>query len=256
MSLYSFDGFSTGAPRKREERGRVDRRRVEALSRSVGLRLGWGAGPQDAGPRPLPTEIAFLAGFGVPMALLQYAAKLATRQGVSADAALLGEGLVDEEVFYRALADYLRADFVSQDLEIEPPANPMLALARGYQRLAANADGLVWLFAPRGEAIARLMGAARASNGRPLFAITTPSRFLVAARREALHSVAAAAPLCAERADPALCVRRALGGRALAIAIAANAALLAALFSPFPTLALAAGLPLAAAFPVLGSKLT
>jgi len=43
----------------------------------------------------LPTEIAFLAGFGVPMALLQYAAKLARRQGVSADAALLGEGLVD-----------------------------------------------------------------------------------------------------------------------------------------------------------------
>ena len=100
----------------REERGRVDRRRVEALSRSVGLRLRCGGGLQDAPPRPLPTEIAFLAGFGVPMALLQYAAKLARRQGVSADAALLGEGLVDEEVFYRALADHLRVDFLVQGL--------------------------------------------------------------------------------------------------------------------------------------------
>ena len=124
----------------------------------------------------------------------------------------------------------------------------MLAFARGYQRLAANPDGLVWLFAPRGEAIARLAGAARASNGRPLFAITTPSRFLVAVRWEALQSAAAAAPFCAERADPALCARRALGGRALAIAIAANAGLFAALFAPFPAVALAVGLPLAMAF--------
>ncbi len=232
----------------REEQSRDDRRRVEALSRSVGLRLRCGGGLQDAAPRPLPTEIAFLAGFGVPMALLQYAAKLARRQGVSADAALLGEGLVDEEVFYRALADHLRVDFLVQAFEIEPPADAMLAFERGYQRLAANPDGLVWLFAPRGEAIARLTGAARASNGRPLFAITTPSRFLVAVRWEALQSAAAVAPFCAERADPALCARRALGGRALAIAIAANAGLLAALFAPFPAVALAVGLPLAAAF--------
>jgi len=124
----------------------------------------------------------------------------------------------------------------------------MLVLARGYQRLAADPHGLVWLFAPRGETIARLTGAARASNGRPLFAITTPSRFLVAVRWEALQSAAAAAPFCAERADPALCARRALGGRALAIAIAANAGLLAALLAPFPMLVLAAGLPLATAF--------
>ncbi len=248
MSLYSFDGFSTGVPRMSEERGRLDRRRVEALSRSVGLRLRCGGGLQDALPGPLPTEIAFLAGFGVPMALLQYAAKLARRQGVSADAALLGEGLVDEEVFYRALADHLRVDFFSGAFEIEPPADAMLALARGYQRLAANRDGLVWLFAPRGGAIAGLMGAARASNGRPLFAITMPSRFLVAVRWGALQSAAAAAPFCAERANPALCARRALEGRALAIAIAANAGLLAALLSPFPMLALAVGLPLATAF--------
>ena len=248
MSLYSFDGFSTGARRIREERGRLDRRHVEALSRSVGLRLRCGGGLQDALPGPLPTEIAFLAGFGVPMELLQYAAKLARRQGVSADAALLGEGLVDEEVFYRALADHLRVDFFSGPFEIEPPADAMLALARGYQRLAANPDGLVWLFAPRGGVIAGLMGAARASNGRPLFAITTPSRFLVAVRWEALQSAAAAAPFCAERADPALCARRALEGRALAIAIAGNAGLLVALFAPLPLLVLAAGLPLATAF--------
>jgi cellulose synthase/poly-beta-1,6-N-acetylglucosamine synthase-like glycosyltransferase len=248
MSLFSFDEFSAAAPRMREERGRVDRRRAEALSRSVNLRLRWGVGLQDAAPRPLPAEIAFLAGFDVPAALLQYAAKLAQRQGVSADAALLGEGLVEEEVFYRALADYLRVDFPSQAFEIEPPADAMLATAQGYARLAANLDGLVWLLAPQGEAIVRLIGAARASNGRPLYAVTTPKRFVVAARWRALQAAALEAPFCAERADPTLCVRRALGRRSLAVAIAANAGLLAVLFLPYPPLVLAVALPLTAAF--------
>jgi cellulose synthase/poly-beta-1,6-N-acetylglucosamine synthase-like glycosyltransferase len=248
MSLYSFDEFSTTGSRMRDERGRVDRRRVEAASRSVGLRLGWGVGLQDAAQRSLPTEIAFLAGFGVPMALLQYATQLARRQGVSADAALLGEGLMEEEAFYRALADHLGVEFLSQAFEIRRPIDSELALKQGCARLAADPDGLVWLFAPKGEAIVRLMGSARASNGRPLFAITTPDRFIVAVRWEALRLAAAAAPLCAERADPALCVRRALGRRVLAFAIVANAALLAALFAPYPALALAAALPLATAF--------
>ena len=170
------------------------------------------------------------------------------RSWFSADAALLGEGLVDEEVFYRALADHLRVDFLSQAFEIEPPADPMRAAAQGYARLAANPEGLVWLFAPQGEAIVRLIGATRATNGRPLFAITTPKRFVVAARWEALQLAAVAAPSCAERADPTLCVRRALNRRSVAVAVTANAGLLVALFLPYPALALAAALPLAAAF--------
>ncbi len=248
MSHYSFDDFSAMTPHAREGRGGAERRRVEALSRSVSLRLGWGACSPEAATRPLPAEIAFLAGFGVPAALLHYAARLARRQGVSADEALLGEGLIDQEVFYRALADHLRVDFYSQAFEIEPPADAMLAARQGYVRLAENPDGLVWLFAPRGDAIIRLIGAARATNGRPLFAITTPARFLVATQWEALQASARGAPFRAEWTNPALCARRALGRRTLSAVIAANAGLLAALFLPNSLLTLVAALPLAAAF--------
>lgn len=173
MSLQTVDGFSTGShvARQRDEQRRVDRRRTESLTKSLNLRLRWGGELEKPGPRSLPAEIAFLADAGVPTTLLHYAVQLARRQGVSPDEALLGEGLVEEEVFYRALAEYLHADFLSGESEIDRPDDVMLAASRGFARLAPNPEGLIWLFAPQGEAIVRLIGAARASNRRPIFAL-------------------------------------------------------------------------------------
>ena len=54
--------------------------------------------------RPPPVEIAFLTRHGVaPEALVRVAA-LARRQGVSADRALIAEGILSESRFYRAIA--------------------------------------------------------------------------------------------------------------------------------------------------------
>jgi glycosyltransferase XagB len=106
------------------------------------------AGLQGARPGPPPVEVAFLAKHGVPMEALAYAAALSRRQGVSADAALLGEGVVAEEVFYRALADHLGAPYLDGDLDVAPGA--AATAGNGYVRLRDNPAGLLWLFAPRG----------------------------------------------------------------------------------------------------------
>ena len=173
---------------------------------------------------------------------------MARRQGVSADAALLAEELVEEESFYRALAAYLKVDFLEGAFQIVPPQDAAIAAEEGYVRLAENPAGVKWLFAPTGASIRHIIGAARGENSRPLFAVTTRSRFLSALTQEPLRSASRAAPYCAERADPGLCARRALGRRSLALVLAANTMLLVCLFAPAQTLALLAALPLAALF--------
>ncbi len=247
MRRYWIDKGSTSVRTGREDQRRANCARSEKLSQCVMLRLTSGTGLRSVAARPLPKEIAFLADYGVPPAVLRYAAALGRRQGVSADAALLAEGLIDEDVFYRALADYLRVDFLPYEAEVEPPGDAGAAAGNGYARLAGNPDGLLWLFAPQGESLVRLIGAARAAGSPRLFAVTTRKLFLAALRREPLQRAGLAASRCAEAANPALCARRALEGRSLAVVIAANAALVACLFAP-SAIALAAALPLAALF--------
>ena len=230
--------------------GKLDAHRgaTDQLSRNIALRLKAGSGLKRAAARPLPEEIAFLADFGVPQIVLRYAAALARRQGVSADAALIAEGLVDEEVFYRALADHLRVDFLPDQPEIAPPVDAAAAAELGYARLAKNPEGLLWLFAPQGKSLVRLMGAARVATARPRYAITTRKLFLSALRWEPLQKASAAAASCVETANPGLCARRALEGPALPVIFAANVALVGCLFAPSNALALGAALPLAALF--------
>jgi glycosyltransferase XagB len=52
----------------------------------------------------LPVEIGFLADHGHPPEILHRAAILASLAGVTADEALLKQGLIGETEFYRALA--------------------------------------------------------------------------------------------------------------------------------------------------------
>ena len=94
--------------------------RVGRLSESLGLRLRSATSSAASSPSQLPLEISFLLDFGVPRLVLQQGARLARRCGVFADEALLAEGLVDEEVFYRALAERLGLRFLSGEIDIEP----------------------------------------------------------------------------------------------------------------------------------------
>jgi len=228
MSLYSFDGFRP-APADTEERGRLDRRHVEALSNRWACVFAVGAGCKTL-CRPLPTEIAFLA------VRRSNGAVAIRRQAGATPGRFRGRRVAGRRlggrrgVLSRAGRPF-RVDF-SPAFEIEPPADAMLALARGYQRLpptptpclAIRAAGgvIAGLMAPRGEQWPPFI---RHHDAEPL------------PRRGPLGSAAIGrgrrAVLRRARRS-ALCARRALEGRALAIAIAGNAGLLVALFAPFP----------------------
>jgi cellulose synthase/poly-beta-1,6-N-acetylglucosamine synthase-like glycosyltransferase len=197
--------------------------------------------------REIPAEIAFLSDYGVPEPVLSYAATLARRQQTDALDVLLSEGLVEEDVYYRALAQHIGAPFLTQ-FEIDAGAEHEFATKRGYARLGSNPEGLEWLFAPEGATLRRLLGLAKNGRLRKIFGVTTRRRFLEAIEWERLHRAALAAPYTVERKFPEICARRALLGPSLLWAIVLNAVALTLLFAPNPMLALASALPLSGLF--------
>ncbi|QGM98222.1 glycosyltransferase [Methylocystis parvus] len=201
---------------------------------------------RESAPRPPPVEIAFLVNYGVPVEALHYATSVARRQGVSADAVLIAEGVVSEEVFYRALADHLRVAYLDEDVALAPGV--FATASEGYLRLREDRRGLRWLFAPRGTEIFRLMSVARAARGRPLFAVTTRARFSEALRAAYPPELARAASFSAERVDQDLCVRGSLRLGPLAFATAFLAGVIACLLAPVEALSLPAAFFLAGAF--------
>ncbi|WP_442754490.1 hypothetical protein ACNHKD_16070 [Methylocystis sp. JAN1] len=243
MSMASVDPFPVDPSSRAKEEARAPRQRGKADPSLSARRVATGRG---GAARPPPVEIAFLLNYGVPIEALNYATSVARRQGVSADAALLAEGIVAEDVFYRALADYLRVRFVDADIDLAPGA--FATASQGYAALREGKNGLRWLFAPTGTEIFRLMSVARASKGRPLFAVTTRTRFLAALREAYPPEVARAASFSAERVDKDLCVRGSLRRAPLALSAAVLLGLVACLFAPFEAASLSAAFILAAAF--------
>ncbi|MGJ0506688.1 MAG: glycosyltransferase [Methylocystis sp.] len=234
--------FTLPIPSLARERRRAPRRRAldplaDAARRS--------ARPAATAPRQPAVEIAFLAHYGVPPEALNYAMARARADGVSADAVLLAEKIVAEDVFYQALADHLGVAFLDDGFDLAPGA--FAAAARGYVPLGENAEGLRWLFAPTGAGIFRLMSAVRAARGRPLFGLTTPGRLNEALRRARPTDAARAASLSAERVDPDLCVRASLCPLSLAVATAGLFGAVAGLFAPWEEARLLAAFFLAGA---------
>ncbi len=135
---------------------RRDEKRLDpaGLSTTIALRLRSVAPAFPSPPSGLPPEIAFLLDFGVPRIVLQQGVRLARRQGVFADEALLAEGLVDQEVFYRALAKRLGQPFLTTEFEIEPGADFHSCARRGYARIAGDGGQPTWVCAPQGAAVA------------------------------------------------------------------------------------------------------
>jgi glycosyltransferase XagB len=194
----------------------------------------------------LPPEIGFLVGRGPPLALLRHVAGLARRQGVSADAALLAEGLMAEEDFYRALADHLGAPYAAAEVALERrwPG----AFDEDFAPMRGGALGPQWLAAPAGAAVTRLIGAARSAHGRPLFLVGARSALRARRVAEALPELAQAAAISAEIANPQLSTRRALTlKRALGPGVAALLFLACVVAPPGP-LSLLAGVILGLSF--------
>lgn len=178
--------------------------------------------------------------------MLQFAAATARRQGVCADEALLAEGLVCEDVFYRALAKHLNVEFIDSPVDVS--ASGVATAECGYARVRDPSSGYLWLFAPSGSGVFRLMSARRATRGRPLFAITTRTRFLEAVRRADPASVARDAAFLVERVDRDLCARSGLRRGQMGMLLVALIGLAASLYAPFFFLRLASALLLAGAF--------
>jgi len=114
----------------------------------------------------LPVEIGFLADYGLSPDTLRDAAMIAELTGVTADAALLKHGLVEELLFYRALAAELRLPFLTAP-RLSPGARYPESLLTG---LAPLADGSGFVMAPQGEILARLL-----KGGRPARALAIPA---------------------------------------------------------------------------------
>ena len=158
-------------------------------------------------------EIAFLASYGMPPGPL-LAATRAADDGVTADQALLAEGPMREEDFYRLLARHLGAPYYCAEMKIGP-CDPGRAVATGIAPLTPNAQGLRHVLAPRGRALALLLAAAP-KRSPPAFAISSPQRLGAAIRLQMGRRVAQEAAGGLEQADPALSAHAGLSNGQLA----------------------------------------
>jgi len=179
----------------------------------------------------IAAEIAFLARYGMPPGPLLAATRAAQDGGVTADQALLADGPLREEDFYRLLARCLGAPQFSAEMAIAP-CDPSAAVACGVAPLAPNAQGLRYVLAPRGRVLASLLAAAP-KRSPPAFAIASPQRLGAAIRRQAGRRIADEAAYALERAEPALAARANFSNGQLACAaVLAFAAPLAAWEQP------------------------
>jgi len=162
----------------------------------------------------IAVEIAFLASYGMPPGPL-LAATSAAHGGVTADQALLAEGPMREEDFYRLLARHLGAPYYRAEMKIGA-CDPAGSVASGIAPLAPNGEGLRHVLAPRGRALALLLAAPKRSP--PAFAICSPQRLGAALRLQKGRRLAREAAGVLERADAALSAHSNLGNGQLACA--------------------------------------
>jgi hypothetical protein len=181
----------------------------------------------------LAPEIAFLAVQGCAPGALLRAEAAARRDGVSAEQALLGEGLIDEEGYYRALARRLRLPFYRGEIPVAQSVEANPAIACGVAPLAPNRAGLRAIAAPRAAAIRYLLAKAEVGELSSALAIASPRMLSDKVRAEAGQRIAEAAAGALARRDPALCARFGLSiGQCAALGAFALAAPLAAVVAP------------------------
>ena len=211
-----------GETRERPQDGQDPSRERREAARSAGERGG-----------EFPPEIAFLVGQGVGPGPLLQAMRAAERCAVSADAALLGEGLLPEEaLFSRPRAAPARALFFRR-MAIADDIDPASVIASGIAPLAANGLGLRAVVAPRGDSIRLLLDAAAAGHPLGGFAVSSPQRLSALVRAKTGARVAEAAACGLERRDSSLSAHSGLsGGQVACVAALAIAAATLALAAP------------------------
>jgi glycosyltransferase XagB len=151
----------------------------------------------------LAIEIAFLADYGVPRGPLLAATK-AARASLTADQALIGQDFIREDEFYRLLARHLRAPFYCGEFALSRDGDLARIAKRGIALLEPNASGLTTVLAPRGQALAFLLGGLATRGLPPSCALTSPQRLEAVMRFQLAIRVADEAAGALERADSTL----------------------------------------------------
>jgi glycosyltransferase XagB len=153
----------------------------------------------------LPSEIGFLAHYGVSFARLANAVETARAQGVTADRVLIAEGQISEDNFYRALARHLRLTFIDADIALNAGPYPQMIEA-GAVALAPG-QSAAFLVAPCGAAIGRLIAAMSRRGPGANIALTTPSHLSWLVRKAATREIGRAASFSLPDFDANLCAR-------------------------------------------------
>jgi uncharacterized membrane protein YbhN (UPF0104 family) len=165
-----------------------------------------------AGRTPPPSSPALKAAAvsaGVGLRRLADAESRAAQLGVPLDAVLVNEGIVTEERLYRAVARILGAPFLADCPDLEPPgAGPEARSAGMAPCRDPRRAGVDIVLAPRGHALAMLLGAMR--GGVPpgtRVGIVTPSSLAAAIRRRYAARMAGTAATTVAARDPNLSAR-------------------------------------------------
>jgi hypothetical protein len=159
----------------------------------------------------LPSEIGFLAHYGVSFARLANAAETARAQGVTADRVLIAEGQISEDNFYRALARHLRLTFIDADIALNAGPYPQMIEA-GAVALAPG-QSAAFLVAPCGAAIGRLIAAMSRRGPGANIALTTPSHLSWLVRKAARREIKRAASFGLPDFGANLCARGGMNAR-------------------------------------------
>ena len=132
---------------------------------------------RDAFGRTLPPELAFLAQQGLtPEAVSRVFAAIGG--GAATLHALLAEGVVREESYYRALARHLGCEYYSGEPWIADGVDVIRALQSGVAPLDGSGAGPRAVIAPRPESVARLIELTRLGRLDPAsYAVVSPQAF-------------------------------------------------------------------------------
>ncbi|MCW6508008.1 glycosyltransferase [Lichenifustis flavocetrariae] len=215
----------------------------------------------------LPPEIAFIPVGVVAQTTLARAARAAATSEVSAERALLAEGHLSVDRYYRLLATHLGLPFAETPLRPAPNADLVSVMATGILPLAPNRRGWRWLAAPSGTVLRTFLERAASQAGGTV-AITSPDRLEALIRQDRRSGVAQLASHGLAdwngslSAKGGLTLRQIVWGASMAVALcgaawiapAACLDLLALLFSLAFLLAVAVRLAATAASPEPASR--
>ena len=170
--------------------------------RQMTLQALW---PTKNWPQPtkiqLPPEIAFLEQAGVDRGLLHWAARRAHFQGVGADELLIAEGLIAEDVYYRALARRLNCPCLEGAAALAPGFDYRAAMRASVARADSARETFDWIFSPRGPQVRELLAVPDA--GRRV-ALCAPKVFSALVRARGRRAIAEDAAFALSRAEPRL----------------------------------------------------